>query len=184
MNAFLKEFRDQVQHETEEYLSQEGIIPVMMPEIDLELTPAKREPVSQQIEGNPYQEAQEELKDKSTEELLDEIEEHDFENAESDWKEDEEISRKGHFSSGTAEDPAELSVNLTPFDLLPYALNGSDNPYKDWVKDNLNQKPEQIIDQLEEVNLYPGDTPAETVFHTIQQKAELAQETYPNFRNQ
>lgn len=177
MNQFLNELKKDIQTETEDYLSQEGIMPVMMPEIDLELTPAKREPVSQQIEGNPYQEAQEELKEKSTDELLDEIEEHDFDDAESDWEGDEEVSRKGHFSSGTAEDPTELSVNLTPFDLLPYTLNGSDNPYKDWVEDNLNQKPEQVIDRIEEIfNLFPGDTPAETVFHTIQQKAEIAQD--------
>jgi len=176
MNQLLNEVKNDIQTETEDYLSQKGIMLVVMPEINLELTPAKREPVSPSIEENPYQGTfGGEIE--STDKLLDEIEEHDFDKTKSGLEENTEVPRKGYFRPGTGEESAEISINITPFDLMPYTLKGSDNPYKDWVQDNLNQKPEQVIDRIEEtVNLFPGDTPAETVFHTIQQKAEIAQD--------
>lgn len=176
MSDFFEKFGNQVKEETKEYLSQEGIMPVMMPRIDLEITPDTRERLFQNAEDGTYQDALEEVDVGD----IDEKEELSFDNTESEWRDqDEEIPRKGSFSQETTKDSAAISVNLTPFDLLPYATASEEETYRNWVEDNLDQETEQVIDRLEgAVSLHPGETAAEIVFHTVQRKADLAQENF------
>ncbi|MBC5792726.1 MAG: hypothetical protein H8Z69_01680 [Nanohaloarchaea archaeon] len=173
MKQFLEDFKNQVRQEAEDYLTQEGLIPLMMPEIEVEVNPETREMVYEPDE-NIYKEASEKVQEMTAEEILDEAEETEFENSEP-VSQDDNISTKGHFSPGTGEADAEITVNLTPFDLLPYRTSSA-GTYSGWANDNLEQEPESIVNQLEgSVDLCPASSAAETIFFTLQQEAELKQ---------
>ncbi len=172
MEAFLEDFRHDVQRRTEDYLSSEGLMPALMPRIDLEVTAETREMAPDIVEGNPYEDSLEEIKDTDVEELLDEVEEQEFNNPDDNR---DEVSRKGSFSEKTAETSADISVNLTPFDLLPFTSTDAREMYKAWADQRLEKPPEKVLERLGgKVELSRGKNPAETVFNTVQRRAELA----------